>query len=164
MKIKITLLLLVITCSGFGQHSRVSANEFQQIVGKWNGKLVYLDYQSNQPYEMPADLEIVKINGSQFKFIQSYPNEPSANSIDTIAIGANGKMIDKELVKSKEQLSNGNLKIITEIQGHDGNDNQPALIRHTYLIGKKTFEIRKAVQFSGSTNWILRHTYSYSKN
>lgn len=162
MKTKITLLLLT-AIPMISVAQRVSVNDFADTVGTWNGKLVYLDYQTHQPYEMPADLEVTAIGPNAFKQIHLYPNEPSANSTDTLSIAPDGKKIDNELVKSKRKLTDGNLEIVTEIEGKDGNDNRPALMRHIYLIGKTKLEIKKEVQFHGAKDWILRHTYSYRR-
>lgn len=167
MKTKFIFTLFSIALFNFslyGQSDKITINEFKQIVGKWKGKLIYLDYTSNKPYEMPSDLEVVQIDkAGKFKFINSYPNESSANSIDTVSVNDNGRKIDDEIVKSKRNLKNGNLEINTEILGKDGNDDKPALIRHIYTIGKKELEIKKEVQFVGTLKWILRHTYKYSK-
>lgn len=147
-----------------GQNKRVNTKDFEQIIGQWKGKLMYLDYQTNKPYEMPANVEISQIGHStQFKCFNTYPNESSANSIDTLRVDDNGLKINAEEVKSKKKLRNGVLEIVTEIEGKDGNDNKPALMRHTYLLGKKIFEIKKEVMFTGTTHWILRHTYSYAR-
>lgn len=138
--------------------------QFSLASGNWKGTLTYLDYQSGKPYEMPANMQIGRIGrSSAFKFSHSYPNEASANSIDTVSISNNGKVFNSEEVKSVETLKSGELQIITEILGKDGNDDKPALMRHTYLIGGKTFLIKKEVQFVGTKEWILRHTYSYQK-
>jgi hypothetical protein len=143
----------------------VAKNDFTELFGKWKGKLIYLDYKTSQPYEMPADIEIVDIkNTNKLKFSHSYPNESSANSIDTLTISTDGKMIDKEVVKSKRRLNNGNLEIVTEVLGKDGNDDKPAILKHTYLIAAKTFSIRKDIQFVGEKEWIKRHEYSYVKD
>jgi hypothetical protein len=113
---------------------------------------------------MPADIDVRRIkNTGKFIFSHSYPNEASANSIDTIIISKDGKYIDKELVTSRRKLPNGDIEIITEESGTDGNDNKPATFRHTYTLGSDTFRIRKDVQFAGETSWINRHEYSYNR-
>jgi len=96
-------------------------------------------------------------------FSNSYPDEPKANSADTITISGNGKMINKERVRSKKKLDNGKLEIITEINGVDGNDNKPAIIRTTYTVGKNTYTNIKEIQFTGQNEWIKRHEYSYTR-
>ena len=72
-------------------------------------------------------------------------------------------MFDGSPVKSKRMLSDGNTEIITEILKTDGNENKPAVLRHTYIIGRKIYINRKDVQFTGQTNWIMRNEYKYSR-
>jgi len=102
-------------------------------------------------------------NTNQFIFSIIYPNETNANSIDTLSISTDGKYIDKELVKSRLTLPNGDIEIITEEFGEDGNDKQPATFKHTYTLGSTTYKKRKDVQFTGEKAWINRHEYSYKK-
>ena len=102
-------------------------------------------------------------NTNQFIFSNLYPNETNANSIDTLSISTDGKYIDKELVKSRITLPNGDIEIITEEFGADGNANKPATFKHTYTLGSITYKNRKDVQFTGETSWINRHEYSYKK-
>lgn len=66
-------------------------------------------------------------------------------------------------MKSKKFLPNGNIEIVTEYYGIDGNDNKSALIRHTYTVGKSIFIKKKQVQFKGKSEWINRHEYSYTR-
>ena len=138
--------------------------DFGRLAGSWSGSLTYLDYKSGKPFTMPADLEIKRLHKTnKFLFSNIYPNEKNANSTDTISISKNGKYIDKEVVKSRHKLPNGDIEIITEELGKDGNDNKPATFRHTYTLGSTTYKNRKDVQFVGDTNWINRHQYLYKK-
>jgi hypothetical protein len=106
----IIILIALINLTAQAQKSKITSQEFRKVIGEWNGKLVYLDYQSGKPYEMPANLEIIQIRKTNiFKFINRYPNEASANSVDTIIISSNGKLLDNERVKSKRTLEDGNL-------------------------------------------------------
>jgi hypothetical protein len=140
------------------------SKDFTKLSGSWKGTLTYLDYSSGKPYTMPADIEVKRIRKTnKFIFSNIYPNEKSANSIDTIIISKDGKYIDKELIKSRRKLENGDIEIVTEEFGKDGNDNKPATFRHTYTFGKTTYKKRKDVQFTGQTNWINRHEYSYTR-
>lgn len=138
--------------------------DFNLLLGRWKGSLTYLDYTSGKPYTMPADIEVRQLDKTnKFIFYNIYPNETSANSIDTISVSADGKYIDKALIKSRRKLKNGNVEIVAEEQGKDGNDNKNATFRHTYLISKTHYSKKKEVQFEGETNWIKRHEYSYTK-
>jgi hypothetical protein len=155
---------LLTTCVYAQQEATCSHKDFKKLEGAWQGSLTYLDYSSGKPYTMPANLEIHRIGKTnQYSWRNIYSNEPKANSIDTVMISSDGRQIDNELVKSKQELEDGTLQIVTEVQDKDGNDNKEALIRHTYSIGKMTFRVRKDVQFAGEANWIMRHEYSYAR-
>ena len=159
-----SFLILISTISNAQTNFKTILKDFHKISGSWKGSLTYLDYSTGKPYTMPADVEIKRINKTnKFAFSNIYPNETSANSIDTIIISTDGKYIDKELTKSRRTLTNGDIEIITEEMGKDGNDNKPATFKHTYTFGKTTYKKRKDIQFTGESEWINRHEYSYSK-
>lgn len=167
---KILLPLFIIAANTFNpilaqKKAKTSAKDFQQITGNWQGSLTYLDYSTNKPYTMPANVEVRQIaNTNSFIFSNTYPKETNANSADTVVILANGKYIGKELVVSRKHLSKNSIEIITEEAGTDGNDNKPATFKHTYSFSTTTLTIRKDVQFKGETKWINRHVYSYKRS
>lgn len=162
--VTLSMILLITTICSAQISFKTIQKDFYKLSGTWEGSLTYLDYSSGKPYTMPANLEIKRIGKTnKFVFTNIYPNETSANSIDTISISTDGKYIDKELVKSRRKLPNGDIEIITEEFGKDGNDNKPATFRHTYTFGQTTYKNRKDVQFTGETVWINRHEYSYKK-
>ncbi|WP_379963673.1 hypothetical protein [Epilithonimonas sp. UC225_85] len=166
LKIYLTfgLIIAATVCNAQNKFKNL-LSDFQKISGNWKGSLTYLDYSSGKPYTMPSDLEVKRIDETnKFSFSNIYPNERNANSTDTVSISSDGKYIDKEQVKSRRKLANGDIEIITEETGKDGNDNKPATIRHTYTFGKDIFKKRKDVQFVGDNQWINRHVYSYSRN
>ena len=166
-KLKIYLAsigMLIFTISNAQTDYKTLLKDFQKISGNWTGSLTYLDYSSGKPYTMSANLVIKRIdNTHKFIFSNIYPNETSANSKDTVIISTDGKYINQEMIKSRKKLPNGDIEIITEEMGKDGNDNQPATMKHTYTLGKTSYKKRKDVQFSGEKNWIKRHEYSYTK-
>ncbi len=160
--ISIFIFLGITSLSSAQNSSKVSPEDFNALVGSWKGSLTYLDYQSGKPYTMPADLKVERIGRSNnYVLFNIYPNEKSANSTDTLKIGSDGRSIGSEQLKSRQKLRNGDLEIVTEKSGTDGNDNKPAVFRYTYTIGKYGYKKRKDVQFTGETNWINRHEYSY---
>jgi hypothetical protein len=142
----------------------VSVKDFKPGFGKWQGTITYLDYTSGKPFTMPCNLTISKdkTNTQRLVLAYEYPNEPKANGNDTIVISADGKMIDDEMFVSKEKV-NGVLTITAEKSGVDGNDNKKAILRHVYIIGKKTFIKRKEVKFDGEEKWILRNEFKMSR-
>ena len=99
--------------------------------------------------------------GNQFLLHNIYPNETSANSIDTLTIANNGNFIDNKRVTSRRKLPTGDIEIIADETGKDGNDDKEATFRHTYLIGKNTFKRRKDVLIEGAKALINRHEYTY---
>ena len=58
-------------------------------------------------------------------------------------------------------LPNKTLKIVTMNNGMD-NDKQ-AVIRHTYLINKKSFSIKKEVKYEGTQEFFERNEYSLTR-
>lgn len=163
-KSTVTAAILLLCISSFAQQPPVvTAKDIAPVVGSWQGSLTYLDYTTNKPYTMPANVDIKQLGRSnQFAFSNSFPKEPNANWTDTITISADGRMIDNEKISSKQLLPDGTLQIITETEGVDGNDKKPALFKHTYIIGKTVFSKRKDVLFKGTTEWINRHEYKYT--
>ncbi len=139
----------------------VSVKDFKPAFGKWNGSLTYLDYRSGKPYTMPANVTIRKDKKSDHRLILSfeYPDEPKANGNDTLEISKDGLQIDGAMITSKEKSADGDLQVITEKSGMDGNDNRKAVIKHIYIIGTKTFISRKEVKFDGEEKFIMRNEY-----
>ena len=157
-----SVIFLLATICNAQSNLKTTQKDFRKLSGSWQGSLTYLDYSTGKPYTMPADIEISHIaKTNKFAFSNIYPKEASANSIDTITISTDGKYIDKELVKSRRKLANGNIQIVSEELGKD--DNKQATIRHIYIFGKTFFSNIKDVQFIGETEWIRRHEYSYTK-
>ncbi len=158
-------LLLVFVATAKAQADlKTILKDFQKISGSWKGSLTYLDYSSGKPYTMPADMEISRIGTTNtFAWAHRYPNEPGANSIDTVVLTPDGKYIDRARIRTRRVLPNGDVEVITEETGTDGNDNRPATFRHTYVLGKDLFTKRKDVRFAGESKWINRHEYRYTR-
>lgn len=166
-KIRFQLLIffLIFSTSQVIAQGKITKKELKSFIGNWKGSLTYIDYSSDKPYTMPANIEIKNgLNANELLISNIYPNEPKANSVDTLIISAKENSFDGAAVKSITRLSDGSTQIITESSGMDGNDKKPALIRHTYTISKTNYSNRKEVQFFGETKWMKRHEYSYLKN
>ncbi|MCB9219831.1 MAG: hypothetical protein H6610_10285 [Ignavibacteriales bacterium] len=146
------------------QSITISPEIFKNAIGNWHGSLTYLDYSSNQPYTMPANVKVEQISGTNnFIFTNIFPKEMGANSTDTLTISENGKMINKKNIRSIQKHENVNTEIITEYLDVDGNDDKPAIIRHTYVVGDNILIMRKDVQFVKETEWIKRNEFSYTR-
>ena len=173
MKNTLTKILIgftmLFTFASFGQNAMteftektITTKDLEIIVGEWTGSLTYIDYSSNKPYTMPANLIVKKgKNENQLLLFNIYPNEPKANGNDKIIISKNGRQLNKKELRSKQRLSNGQIQIITEYVGKD--NKKKALIRNVYIFGEKQFIIRKEVQFDNTGEWIKRNEFSYKR-
>lgn len=161
MKFIITNLFLLFSLSIYSQ-PQIASEDLKAIVGSWEGTITYLDYQTNKPFTMAANL-IVEIGKDENNLVLKnlYPNEPKANDSDKIKVTKNGTVLNKHLVTKREELGNGQIQIQTEHNAKD--DNKRALIRYTYQISKNLFLIRKEVQFDEVNGWIKRSEFSYNR-
>ena len=144
--------------------ARISPADLQPVTGSWEGSLTYLDYTSGKPFTMPAHIEIGQVgNTNEFRYVNSFPEEMEANWTDTIRISEDGRRLNEEWVRFNVIRPDGIREIVTEVIGIDGNDDQPALLRYSYLISPDIFVRHKEVQFIGTEDWLTRHEYRYTK-
>ena len=128
----------------------------------YSQNIVTTDYSTNKPFTMPDNL-IVKPGKSNHQLIMNinYPKEPNANTKDKIKISKDGTQLNKIDIKSKQNLSNGQIQITTHYSGKD--NGKKALIKNIYIIGNSDFIIRKEVKFENSDDWLMRNEYKYSR-
>jgi hypothetical protein len=168
MKIKnlipIHLLFALFIFSAQAQEIKLTTADFIPFIGVWKGTLTYVDYTSGKPYTMPANVSISQIDKSfNYLFSKQYPDEPKANSTDTLHISMNGQRIDDEKITEIKREKDGFIEIITELTSVDGNENKPAIIRHTYKATNISLLIAKEVKFVGENTWIKRNENKYQK-
>ena len=162
MKYLILNIILLFSIGSYGQ-PQITPEDLKSILGTWEGSITYLDYQTNKPFIMAANLIVEKGRNENILVLNNiYPNEPKANNSEKIKVSKNGTMLNKHIVTQREELENGHIQIQTDYRGKD--DNKKAQIRYTYIISKKTFLIRKEVQFSQGAKWIKRSEFSYNRN
>ncbi len=143
-------------------NTRIQHQDIHLLIGEWTGSLTYIDYRTNKPYEMPANLIVEKGRNKDELFLKNiYPNETSANNIDTLIITNDGSFINNQPVVSRDILDGGVIRIITEQQGKD--NNKVANLKHIYLIGKNNYSDTKEVQFQDSKAWLKRSVFSYKR-
>jgi len=157
----LTTALTLLSLIGLSQNT-LQTGDLAPFVGEWTGSLTYLDYSTNEPYTMPANLLVEQgKNANELQLNVSYPKEPGANSKGTMRLSKDGKELNKERIVSVERLSNGELTFSVVKNGKD--DNKKATIKTTYRVGPSTLVYRKEVQFKGTDTWILRNEYSYKR-
>jgi len=148
----------------FSVHAQsLQVKDLSNSVGSWEGKLTYLDYASGKPFTMLANIKIgLTADKKGYIMGYEYPKEPHANSKDTTFIVGNYFGKDKIIEFKKD--SDGGYKMITEIDGNDGNDNKKAILRHTYILNSNTYSIIKDVKFEGTDKWVKRNEYLFNQS
>lgn len=162
MKNTIGLLfaLLFAACVVSGQ--AVAGKDLKMLEGAaWTGSLTYLDYGSGKKTTIKSDLRVVKKSDGVWTFEYTYPDEPKANGNSDVSLSADGKTFNGQSVIAREK-DRGTLRIVATKEGED--NKKKALFRYTYLLTKKTFTIRKDVQYVGETEWFERNTYSWTRS
>lgn len=159
---------VLVLCSMFGLSPqsggtpKVAEEDVQALTGaQWKGALTYLDYGTKKRVSIPSNLNVTRGEGTSWTFEYLYPDEPKANSKSTIALEDSGRMFDGEKVIERTSAGPGSVKIVTEQSGPD--DDKPALFRFTYLIGAKSFSIKKEVRYEGTSEFIERNRYEWTR-
>lgn len=165
MKTRLTTILMLVAFIGSAQiqaQNAITANDLVPLVGEWTGSLTYIDYSSNNPYTMPANLSASQGKDKhQLSLMYTYPNEPKANSKGRIKITEGGKKLNNETVVSREVLDDGSVQITTSYKGKD--NNKEAMIKGVYILGKNICVIRKEVKYVNSDKWLKRNEYSFQR-
>lgn len=156
------LLLCISTSSTLSYSQSVDiSNYFKQVVGSWEGSLTYLDYSTNKPFTIPANIEIEQVAERTFTLLNSFPEETNVVWVDTFQFNTENLFLNTANIIETKIIGN-TFNFITEEAGFDGNDNAPAIIRHFYTVCADSFSSRKEVKFIDSDKWVIRHTYNYS--
>lgn len=166
MNIFVSALLVATSFFGFAftDTPKVTSDDLQRLTGaQWTGQLTYLDYRSNKKISIRSNLKVTQsaVDKLSWVFAYQYPDEPKADSNDTITISADGKMIDGEQVVERSVLAGNTLKIVTEKTGTD--NDKKAIFRFTYLLNPTSFSIKKEVRHEGSTELFERNQYSWQR-
>jgi hypothetical protein len=164
---KVLLLTCIFFCelnfSGFN-NKRIYLSDFKNLSGqKWIGSLTYLDYSTNKKTLIAANLSVIQSSNDKhvWYFKNEYPREPQANSIDTVRISRDGKMLSEESVKERKRLDKIIVRIVTEKNYID--NGKEKVFRFTYLISKNKFSIRKEDKGKKDTSFIERNIYEYQR-
>lgn len=162
MKFIAAFLLVPFTFLLNDHKPRLRADELLFAAGHWKGSLTYIDYGTKKPYTMPANLDIsipAAMPGHVILF-HEYPDEPKANSYDTLAITKGGHYFDGARILEKK-AEGKTLSFLTEYEGTD--DDRPATIRHRYTFGQTDLRIREDVRFSKTDSFMMRNEYRMTR-
>lgn len=157
-----TLLLSGYACSGA---PRVRTADFRTLTdAPWTGTLTYLDYQTKKKVSIPSSLIVSQVPGSSTSWVfeYQYPDEPEANTSETIVITEDGKLIDGETVIERKKIGKDAVRIVTQKSGTD--DGKSALFRFTYLLSPESLSIKKEVQYDGTAELLERNEYRWKRS
>lgn len=127
------------------------------------GSLSYLDYRTSKMVTIPSNLTVTQLAGDKLTWVfeYQYPDEPKANSRETVTISKDGRTINGETVVEKAKLAGNTLRIVTEKSGPD--DNRSALFHFTYLLNANSLSIKKEVRYEGMMEFFGRNQYSWKR-
>lgn len=143
---------------------KVTDKDLRPLTGaQWTGTLTYLDYRSNKKVSIPSSLTVTQSaeDARSWVFDYKYPDEPKADGKETVKVSEDGRAINDETVTERTELDGGALRIVTERKGRD-NDREAAF-RYTYLLGAKSFSIKKEVRYEGAGDFFERNQYSWTR-
>jgi len=166
MKTIIIYLLTLSLLFGFvsSDSAKLKRSDVQLLTGEqWTGTLTYLDYSTNQTVSIRSNLIVSQSKVDKFAWVfdYEYPDEPKANGSKDVLLGKDGRTFNGENVVEREPLNESTVRAVTEKTGTD--NDQKALFRFTYLLGSKSFSIKKEVRYEGAADFIERNQYSWTR-
>lgn len=166
MKSLAAVLLVAASCFAHAawQAPTIKGDDFKHLSGaQWTGNLTYLDYRKNKKVTIPANLIVTQATGNKpaWVFEIQYPDEPHANSKETVTIGPDGRTLNDEAIVERTTLPNGTLKLVTEKRGTDSD--KPSVFRFTYMLNAKNFSIKKEVKHEGTSEFFERNEYKWQR-
>ncbi len=160
MKILLVLALAFSIQSLAGQQT-IAISDFQSLNNtSWKGNLMYVNYGDGKEVQLRTTMQI-KVKGNKIIRSIQYTDEPSANSESNIIISKDGRYLGKESVVEKIIEKNGDMQLVTRLEGKD--NNRPAIMTMTYVITDTTFSVTKKVSYKDSEEVLIRNKFSYSK-
>ena len=160
MKKLLIVILYLMLLSLTPDKPRVNGTDIEKLVGpRWMGKLTYLDYTTDQKTSILSDLIVTKVvdKAESWVFKNEYPEEPKANGEHIAALTDGGTKFDGETVLSRQILASGEVEIITQKEA-DGKS-----YRYTYVIGDKTFSIKKEEKGKTDKAYFERNRYEFKR-
>lgn len=163
-KTLLSLFLIFAVSSLVFAAAKIKTKDLQILTGaQWTGNLIYLDYGTNKEVSIPSNLIVTQSKEDKLSWIfeYKYPDEPKADSKDTVIVSKDGSILDGEKVIERTELGNRTLKIVTEKTGTD--NDKKSVFRFTYVIGKNEFSIKKEVKPENASEFFVRNEYKWKR-
>ena len=160
----VCFFILAVSVCAFGQSAKLKVSDLQILTGaKWVGNLNYLDYGKNSNVSIPSTLSVMRSEDDNLSWVfdYKYPDEPKADSKETVKLSNDGKTFNGEKVIERTKLKDKTIKIVLEKSGTD--NDKKALFHYIYLLNKNSFSIRKEVKYEGENNFFVRNEYSWKR-
>jgi hypothetical protein len=147
----------------------------ERLVGGWKGSLKYKDYQEpNREVRLPTVLKATSTsttNGVVLDYVYDEASGKTVHSTSIFALDDAGRELrwgsrqdapEKRPLYAVQSLdcreSDVTCRLIVETEGED--DDKPATIRETVIVGGVLLLIIREVRFAGEQDFIQRHAYS----
>lgn len=142
------------------------------LAGSWRGTLEYRDYKDpSRRTTLPTMLEAMQAEGS-ITLAFTYDDGPgkTVRGSDRLTLDAAGKTLtwggesstQRYTVQSFEAPRPGRaLKLVLEGEGTD--NDEPATIRETLVVGPNKLQILKETRPSGKSEFAFRHRYDLTR-
>lgn len=148
-----------------------------RLEGKWTGTLEYKDYQDeNRRVTLPTVLEVSNLPEGALSMRYTYDDGPGKTviSTDLFALDTGAKQLrwggekdppEQRALYTVQKLECGEsddaCTLIAETEGKD--DDRPATIRETIVIGGDRLSILKEVRFDPAGQFEFRHSYALAR-
>lgn len=161
----IVVSILLSACSPSVEFSEAGPvakiQDFETIVGDWQGTLTYSDYSSGKQVIIKSNAMVSRVSENQIEYTVSYPDEPWEDTQAVVKLSEGGRLLDGHVVTNRSVVEQGEILLTTMHLGED--DNRPADIRLTYSLSPTDFKIQKDVRFSGSQDFLFRNVYAFAR-
>lgn len=129
---------------------------------KWTGSLTYTDYSSGKSVTIPAEVSIAQSDEkpSLFIFNFSYPEEPHANSVDSVLISEDGKSIGNERIIQRFNEDSKTVIVTTRDNSENGKE---FTYRYTYRFNPRYLYIGKEECEKGSESFLQRNYFEFNR-
>jgi len=152
-------LCILAGSSSFGQ-PKVTIADFENLDNsKWIGNLKYVNYGDGHEVTLKTTMQIF-LEGNKILINTQYPDEPKANSKESIKIKKDGTYLGNEEIIEKNQEM-GTMKLVTKYRGKD--NNKSAIIYKTYTLSENEYSVEKSVDYLNSEQKIWRNRYNYKR-
>lgn len=161
MKTLFSIIICLVTVWSLLAQPKVTISDFENLdKSNWSGNLMYINYSDGSKFTIRTTMQIT-LKGDKILLDVRYPDEPKANSKESIRITKTGSYLgNEELIK--KNYDNGILTLVTKFKGKD--NNKKAMMYKTYTISETAYIVEKEVRYMDTEERIVRNRYNYKRS